>query len=134
MDIFERAVRQKLRFESSRGELMAEDLFDLPLTAKGSNPSLDAMTREVYLDLKDIDEVSFVDERPNPKKADLQLRFDILKFVIDDKKAKAKLAEDRAARQARKQKLLAALESRESADLAGMSKEDIKKELDALVD
>ena len=129
MDIFERASRAKLRFDSVVGDLTTEQLWELPLTAKGERPDLDKMARGVNTVLKSIEEGSFVTLKPDPRKVDLELRLDILKHVIQSK-LEAKAAAEKAAENAeRKRKLLSALASKEEATLAGMSKEEIEREI-----
>lgn len=129
MNIFERAARGKLRFESTVGDLTAEQLFDLPLTAKGERPNLDSIARAVNRELKDIVDGSFVEIKPDPRKTDLELRLDILKHVIEAKQAEKAAAEARAANAERKRKLLDALAAKDDQALAGMSREDIQAEI-----
>lgn len=129
MDIFERASRAKLRFASPVGDLTTEQMWDLPLTAKGERPNLDAIARAVHGELKSIEEGSFVVSTPDPRKTELELKLDILKRVIASKLA-AKAAAEKAAENAeRKRKLLAALASKEEEALAGMSREQIEAEI-----
>jgi hypothetical protein len=129
MNIFERASRAKLRFSSSVGELTTENLWDLPLTAKGDRPNLDTLARAVHSELKDLDEVSFVNVKPDPRKSDLELRLEILKHVIEAKMT-AKAAAEKAAENAeRKRKLLAALDAKQEQELVGMSKDQIEAEI-----
>lgn len=129
MNIFERASRAKLRFASSVGDLTAEQLWDLPLTAKQDRPNLDSVARAVSRELKSLDEDSFVNVTPDPRKADLELRLDILKRVIEAKQADKAAAESRAANAERKRKLLDALAAKDDQALAGMSREDIQAEI-----
>ena len=129
MDIFERASRAKLRFESSVGALSTEQLWDLPLTSKSERPNLDALARAVYSDLKSLEEGSFVDVRPDPRKTERELQLDILKHVIAAKLEAKATAEKAAENAERKRKLLAALNSKEEAELAGMSKDQIEAEI-----
>lgn len=128
MNIYEQAVRRKLRFPSSRGLLTVEQLFDLPLLSKDSL-NLDAIARQVNSELKDVSEGSFVDSRPNPRKAELELQLEILKQVIATIQAENALKRDTVAKAARKQELLAALSNRQQASLANLSEEEIKKQL-----
>ncbi len=129
MSIFEQASRQSLRFESPVGDLTTEQLWDLPLTSKTGKPNLDSMARAFHLELKGLEEVSFVDIKPDPRKAELELQFAIIKHVID-----AKLAERDAAKKAvedaeKRQRLMAALSAKQDAALTTMSEEEIKAEL-----
>lgn len=127
MNIFERATRAKLRFESSVGLLSVEQIWDLPLTAKGGRPSLDALTRAAHLELKNLEEGSFVEVKPNPRKIELELQFEILKHVIASKLADKAAAEKVAENAERKRKLLAALSAKEENELTSMTKEQIEK-------
>jgi hypothetical protein len=129
MDIFERAARGKLRFASSVGDLTAENIWDLPLTAKGERPNLDGIARAVFSELKSLEEGSFVTVTPDPRKVEMELRLDILKHVIAAKLEAKATAEKAAENAERKRKLLAALASKEEAELTGMSKDQIEAEI-----
>ena len=131
MNIFENAARRRLRFPSSVGELNVEQLWELPLTnRKGTN--LDAIARSVYLELKGIDEISFVDDKPDPAKVLLELRFEILKHIISTKKEEAAAFRREIEACERKERLLGALASKEEQALAAMSKDEILAELKKL--
>lgn len=129
MNIFERAVRAKLRFASSVGDLTTEQLWDLPLIAKGERPDLDKLARFVNSGLKSLEEGSFVNVTPDPRKTEAELRLDILKHVIASKLSDKAAAEKAAENAERKRKLLAALASKEEAELVGMTKEQIEAEI-----
>lgn len=126
MNIFEQAVKQKLRFVSDRGMLTVEQLYDLPLSV------LDKIARSVNFELKSLTEESFVDLRPNPRKSDFELQLEILKHVIKDKLDEKEAAEKQVERANKRRILLEALESKENEELKSMSKEDILKQLESL--
>lgn len=130
MNIFERAARGKLRFESPQGLLSTEQLWDLPLTSRSEGrANLDAMARAVHKDLKGLEEGSFVVVTPDPRKVDQELRLDILKHVIAAR-LEAKAAAETAAETAeRRRKLLGALNAKEESELIGMSREQIEAEI-----
>ncbi len=132
MNIFERASRRKLRFESDRGDLTAEQLWDLPLIDTRGRLNLDQMARGVNTVLKSLEGESFVEIKPDPRKIELELQLDILKHVIASKMADAAAAEKRAANVARQQKILAALANREDQELTAKSKEELLAELEQL--
>jgi hypothetical protein len=124
MALFEQALRNNLRFDSARGVLTTEDLFDLPLQSTKA-PSLDFLARGVYQELQRVGEVSFVEARPDPAKALLQLKLDVLKRVIEIKQAEnaAKIqAAAKAAERARLRDLIARKkdEALESQDLSAL--------------
>jgi hypothetical protein len=129
MDIFERAARAKLRFASSIGDLTTEQVWDLPLTAKGERPNLDSLARAAFSEIKSLEEGSFVTLTPDPRKVDLELRLDILKHVIAAKLESKAAAEKAAENAERKRKLLSVLASKEEAEMAGMSKDQIEAEI-----
>lgn len=130
MTIFERATRQKLRFSSSVGDLTTEQLWDLPLTAKSADrPDLDKLARAVNSELKSLEEGSFVSVTPDPRKAELELKLDILKRIIEVKLADKAAAEKAAENAERKRKLLAALASKEETELSGMTREQLEAEI-----
>lgn len=129
MNIFERASRGKLRFESSVGDLTAEQLWDLPLTAKGDRPDLDKLARGVNSELKGLEEGSFVQITPDPRKTELELKLEILKHVIESKLADKARAEKAAENAERKRRLMAILATKEDEALAGKTKEEIEAEI-----
>lgn len=134
MNIFERAARAKLRFSSSVGLLTTEDLFSLNLTERGNKPSLDAVAREVHKELKGLEEVSFVDTKPNPRKEELQLQMDILLHVIESKKSDLAAAETRAKRAELRRQLTEVLAAKQGEALKSMSMEDLQAKLAELSD
>jgi hypothetical protein len=137
MDIFEIASRKKFTYPSVVGMLTTEQLWDLPLTATKSSTSphrldLDSVARAVNADLKSVTEESFVAVRPNPAKADLETKLEVVKHIIavkQDERAKADAAADRADK---RRKLAEALASKQDQALAAMSEEEIRKQLDEL--
>lgn len=128
MSVFEMAARHKFRFPSSRGELTAEQLFDLPLTSKGGF-CLDAVARAVNTELKSVTEESFVEIKPDPRKPELEAKLELVKFVIADR-IKANEAVRAAAERAEKRRLLLdALATKEREELSQASRDDILKQL-----
>jgi hypothetical protein len=132
VDIFEQATRLKLRFDTSRiGEIAAEDLFDLPLTSKTGRANLDDLARGLHKQLKNGDDVSFVEPTRSSDPV-IQLRFDIVKHVIDVKieanKAEAKKRDDAE----KKQKILALIADKKDEALKGKPLEELEAMLTAL--
>lgn len=126
MNIFEQAARNKLRFQTEMGILSAEDLWQLPLsTSRGT--SLDDIARGLNHALKD-DNVSFVNEEQKPN-ATLQLSFDIVKHIIDVKKAERTAAQEAKAKADKKQKLLALIEQKENEALSQKSLDELRAEI-----
>ena len=128
MNIFEQATRQALRYPSNRGDLSTEQLWDLSLT-KRDGFDLDTIAKTVNAQLKTLSEESFVTKSPNPAKDSLELKLEILKYIIA---VKLKEAEDRrnaADRAAERQKLYDILAEKQDSALKELSVEDIQKRL-----
>jgi hypothetical protein len=130
--LFLNASRQKTRFESLKGLLTIEDLWDLPLTSGRNNVNLDDIARAYHKQLKEADgEVSFV--KPSTKSTDeLQAKFDIVKFIIDTKVGERDASAVASAKAETKQKLMGVLARRQDADLEGKSTEELQALIDSL--
>ena len=129
MNMFERAARCGLRFNSSKGEITTEDLFDLPLEATGNRLSLDQVAREVYKELKSYDEVSFVQTKPEPRRVSLELQMEIVKHVTESKKADLAAVETRAKKAELRRQLTEALAAKQGEELKGLTVEQIQTKL-----
>ncbi len=133
VNIFEQAVKKKVRFPSHAGELTLEQLYDLPLVHK-SPMCLDAIAQGVSIELESLGKHSFVSVTPDPRRGDLELKLDLVKHVIADKIAAREAAERRAANAEKRRKLLDAYAAKDEEELRGKSKEELLKELEALED
>lgn len=120
--IFEQASRLKLRFETNKGFLSTEDLWDLSLT------SLDSIYRVINKKLKEETEESLITTRSKSNK-ELDLKVEILKHVV---KVKQEEAELKKARQERlnELELLRNLKQEKQMDaLKGMDLESLNKRI-----
>jgi hypothetical protein len=132
MNIFEEATRQKLRFETGKGLLSAEDLWDLPLSSATGKVCLDGIAIDLHNQLKTTsDVVSFVDETAQ-KNPTIQLRFDVVKHVIDQRKRENAEAAAAKVRAETKQQILAALARKRESAIDAMSEEDLVRKLSEL--
>lgn len=131
INLFEQASRQKLRFASERGELMVEQLWDLPLTSKNGF-DLDTLAREVNRQLRLLSEESFVETKRAPATEILELKLEILKHIIAVRIAEREKNLAAVARSAERQRLLEILGKKEDAALEALTPEQIKARLDAL--
>lgn len=130
MENFERASRVKLRFEGSgQGQLAAEDLFDLSLTA------LDNIAQKVNKQLQDEGAVSFlpstISKRPTGSVHN-SLRLDILKHVIASKVEESEAKKARADKAAMLNQLKELATAKTTEKLASQSLEDIMKQISEL--
>lgn len=131
VSMYEVALRKKLRFQSPRGELSLEMLWDVPLTSK-DDFNLDQVAKAVNHALKEITEESFVSTRKSPRQTELELKLELVKHVIDVKLQEVERAEQRAENQREKQRLLAALADKQESKYAAMSEATLKKKLKEL--
>lgn len=123
---FEKASRRKLRFDTARGRLSVEDLWDLPL--QGGDVNLDALAIALHQKLKSEIEVSFVEEPPKPNE-DLQLRFEVVKRIIQVRLEENKQAEVAAEKRQLKQQILEIIKDKQSEELKESSIEDLQARL-----
>ncbi len=128
--LFLTATREKFRFSCTSGLLSAEDLWSLPLSGKGTN--LDNIARALYRELKEADgDISFV--KPAVKTtAELQAKFDIVKYIIEVKMTERDVKAAAEEKAATKQKLLAKLAEKQDKALDNLSEEEIKVMIAAL--
>jgi hypothetical protein len=124
--MFEKVLRLKLRFDTPRGQLTAEDLWDLPLTGHAGRANLDDIARGLHRQLRSGDDVSFV---VPDKKSDetVQLKFDVVKHVIDVRLVEANLAAEAQERAAKKQRVMAKIAEKDDEALHAMSKDELQK-------
>ncbi len=123
--MFDKGTRTKVRFDSPQGLLTLEDLWDLPLTSNRSKANLDDIARGLYKQIKESDVASFVDDT---KAADevIQLKFELVKHVIDVKKAENAAVQQQRANAEKKQQILALIAQKENEQLAGQSLDELK--------
>ena len=128
--MFEKAARLQLRFDSAQGNLTVEDLWDLPLTlrANGNRANracLDDIAKALNKQIKETDTESFVVKAP---KVDTitQLKFEIVKHIIDVKLAEAEVAAAKQEAKEKKDKILAIIARKQDEKLEGASLEDLQ--------
>lgn len=126
-EVFEQAARLKLRFETTKGCLSSEDVWELSL------PSLDTLARTVNRRLRVAEEESFIPSTLQPKAPSHDtLRLEMLRHIISvkvlERDVARQLAEDRA-KLARLKDLLAA---KEDEAFKTLSQEEILKQITEL--
>lgn len=123
--MFEKALKQKLRFDTSKGQVSTEDLWDLSLT------KLDEIAKAVNRQIKDSQEESFI-ETKTKKSTEDELKLEVLKFVIADKIASRDASKARAEKQAKIAQLKQLMVAKQNEALANSSTEDIARMLQEL--
>lgn len=131
ISIFELASRQKTRFMTNRGEIVAEQLWDMPLTSK-TGFDLDTIGQRVIGELDNLKTRSLVNTKPNPRVAELDLQLEIIKYVIGFKVTENQVRLDKAKKTEERNKLIELLGKKQEAALGELSEEEIKKRLAAL--
>jgi hypothetical protein len=129
--MFEKATRQKLRFESTKGLVSVEDLWDLPLDSATGKANLNDVARAVYRDLKAEDQISFVAVQQQTDEV-TQLKMDIVKHIIQVKLAEADAAKQLRDAKEKKQKIMEIMSRKQDAVLESASLEDLEKMLAAI--
>ena len=125
MSIFVRASKLKLRFATTKGALSTEELWDLSLE------SLDVIAKKVNKELKDTEEESFIGKKTSANTL-LNLKLEILKYVIQVKLEEKDKATARAEKNAKLARLKDLYANKADAELEGKSKEEIAKMIEEL--
>jgi hypothetical protein len=123
--MFDKATRLKLRFETPKGSLSTEDLWDLPLTNGRSNASLNEIAKGISRQLKENVDEDFVNQS---RKADevLELKLDIVKHVIAIRIAENDAAKLAAEKREKKQRLMDLIARKQDEQLEGKSLEELQ--------
>jgi hypothetical protein len=121
-NIFEKATRTKVRFETTKGQITTEDLWDLSLN------SLDSIAKSVNKKLKETSEESFISTKPSGN-AELELKLELLKYVIDVKLKAKEAAELKAAKASEIATLESLLVDKKAEQLKGLSLDEIQAKI-----
>lgn len=121
--MFEKASRIKLRYSTNRGVLSVEDLWDLSLE------QLDPIAINLNKRLKESQTESFIKTRT---KDTIELKFNIVKHIIDVKLQEQEERIVAAEKKAKRQKILDLMAKKQDAELESKSYEELAKELEAL--
>jgi len=126
--MFEKITKNKVRFNSVRGQLTIEDVWDLPLTKGVVN--LDNMAKALSKELQESQE-SFV---LKPKKKDdiTKLKFDAIRHIISVKLDEIEKRKQEAENKARYAQIVDILAEKDVEKLKGKSRKELEKELKRL--
>lgn len=119
--MFEKAARMKLRFQSSKGTLTAEDLWDLNLN------QLNVMAKQAKKVVNETEEEDYL--KTAPKDQIPALKFDIIIHVLKTKQAEEAARADAQAAKEKKLKIMQIIERKQDQKLENMDIEELKKEL-----
>ncbi len=124
-ELFVTASRKKYRFDSTRGQLNTEDLFDLSLTA------LDAVAVALDDKIQKAGRKSFVGKR-TAATGDDENKLEIVKSVIEFKQTEDEARKTRVAKDSQKAFLSSLLEKKQMEKMESLSEEEIQKQLASL--
>jgi hypothetical protein len=133
INIFELASRTKVRFDTTRGEVMIEQLWDMPLTSK-TGFDLDSVGQLIVSELELINNRSLVNTSPNPRAGELTLKLDLIKHVIAVKQQENAERAAKAERAEKRKKLIDLLDKKQDEAMGALSVDEIKAQLTALDD
>lgn len=132
VNIFEQASRESLRFNTSKGNISADDLWDLPFTSDTGKINLDDIARSISAKIKDSEVESFVNKSTTANKLE-KLRLDVVKRVIEVRLEEREARKNQAEIAHRKQALLEALSNKKADSLTKMTEAELEAELQKLV-
>lgn len=124
--MFDKASRLKLRFQTPAGQLSVEDLWDLPLSSATGKANLDNVAKELWQKLKQNDVPSFV-ARATGTDDVTQLKFDVVKHIIDIRLAESDQASAAKANKEKKQQILAIIAQKQNEALGAKSIDELTK-------
>lgn len=123
-NIFIKASRLKVRFETIKGSIMVEQLWDIPLTSKTTELSLDNVAKNLNRQLKELDEESFVIQQ-STKNEELEIKFEIVKYIIKVRLNEIEISKTEKEKSKQRQKIFALIKDKENDELRNKSKEEL---------
>ena len=117
MNIFERAVREKTRF-NFKGNISVEELWDLSLT------NLDTIYGNLETELEALPKKSLLSNNSNARD-EIEFKKEIIKYIVETKKTEKEIATAERANSAKKQMLLEILEKKKNESYENMSVEEL---------
>lgn len=127
-NLFEMATRKKFRFETLRGSVTVEDLWDMPLQSRDKF-DLDEVAIQLSNDIEEVK--SFVVER-RVEDVIAKAKLDLVVHIIKTKLAEAKENEEAGVRAEKKERILQIIKNKQDAKLEEMSEEELQQQLGEL--
>ena len=128
--MFEKAIFNKYRFSTPKGNLTTEDVCDLPLTSK-SGCSLDDLARSLNKQIRELKEESFVTVR-STSTTELETKLEIVKRVIQVRLEAIEKRRNMAKNKEKKERYLRLIADKENDAAAGLSIEELRKLVDEI--
>lgn len=125
-NIFELASKKKFRFDSPKGALTVENLWDIPLTGQFGTANLDDVAKALFAQVKEAESsVSFVKpaEKADPS---LEAKFELVKYIIEVRVAERDAAAQERQRAEQKQRIMELIDRKKDQNLEGQSIEELQ--------
>ena len=129
--MFESATRLKVRFETTKGMITVEDLWDIPLTSRTTGFSLDDVAKNLNKQVKESGEESFVVKKSTNNET-LELKFEIVKYIINKRLEEKETLNRELIKATEKEKLLKLLSEKKDENLKSKTVEEIEQMLKEL--
>ena len=126
---FEQASRLKLSYASTIGTLTTQDLWDLPLQSN-RGASLDQVAINIHEKIEQIGKKSFVSK--NTKDKVLELKMDIVKYIIETKLQEAEELKQANENKQQKDLLTNVIAEKEMDELKQTPLKELKKQVKKL--
>lgn len=134
-EIFEKAAREKIRFNTSRGVLSIEDVYQLPVEspATGNQPRIDLKTIRIDLEKEKSPNLSdsFFSKKSKIDET-LELKIALIEHIAAIKIAEAEAAAKEKENKSLEQKLIGFLEEQQDASLRSLSPDELKAKIASL--
>ena len=124
MDIFEKAVRHKIRFDY-KGKISVEELWDLSL------PVLDGIYGCLENELESLPKKSLLTTRSRERE-DVEFKQEIIRHIVETKKVEAEARNQEKKNAERKQLILDVIEQKKNENLKNLSIEELTKLAESL--
>jgi hypothetical protein len=129
-NVFLTAARNKFRFDTNKGSLSTEQLWDLPLQSTSATAvTLDGIAQNLNRQVKALAEESFVTPRTASPKDELAQKLEVVKAIIAVKLEERTAAEQARERAQKKVQLTELLARKNEQKLESLSEEDLLKQL-----
>lgn len=110
---------------------MVEQLWEMPLTSRNGF-SVNDVAIAVKRELRSLEEESFVEVAPNPRRDDLSAMLDILKEVIATRQEESRQRTEAAAKDSLRKELREAIDAKKKENLMSGSIEELEARLAAI--
>lgn len=125
MNIIEQAVKMKLRFDTNRGQLSVEQIYDLPLNTRNNTEGLKDLARQLNSIIKAEDDLF---ESTTANKIN-KLRFDIVMQIIAERQAEAAKLVERKSLESQLEQFTEILNAKKNDAMKDLSVEELEAKI-----